>query len=137
MHFTLGILFIAALSLAGKSDAPIVMSPYRVSPTDIVLRIDYLLPTDVVTAIQVTEVARDSAAEKIGIRVGDRIFSINGVPATGTLRRRIVGADGKLVPDATVIFVGKRGVFGRQWSVTVQFGSAEPLTPQPKGPSGR
>jgi S1-C subfamily serine protease len=92
----------------------------------LVFKIAYTVKTDAVTEVRVTGVVVGSAAEKIGIRKGDRLTEINGIPVEGRRRSSMIGKDGRLAAVGKLTFEGKRGLFGKDWTVTVDSGALRP-----------
>ena len=111
------------------------MEPFRVQPSDIYFTINYVVATDAVTEVRVTGVARGSTAEKIGIRKGDRLATINGVDVAGKRRRNLLGSDGRIRAVGKLTFEGTRGLFGQRWSVTVESSSLREKNEPNKSPT--
>ena len=99
---------------------PVIMEPFRVRPTDLYFNIRFIVETDAVTEIRVAGVAPGSNAEKIGIRKGDLLTSIIGINVVGKRRRSLVGKDDRIRALGKLTFEGRRGLFGKRWSVTVE-----------------
>jgi membrane-associated protease RseP (regulator of RpoE activity) len=122
------------------SEQAVIMEPFHVRPSDLSFYIGYVIKTDAVTEVRVVDVARGSAAERVGIREGDLLISINGIPLVGKKRRSLLGRDGRIVAIGQLKFEGHRGLFRKPWSITVEALSLrdkdEPIpTPQPASPS--
>ena len=119
--FSLCVSLFFALCLATRASEPVVaMAPFNVRPSDLLFAINYTLATDAIVEVRVTDVVRGSAAEKIGIRKGDRLMAINGKALIGKRRRAVLGADGRIAALGRLTFEGERGLFRRPWSVTVE-----------------
>lgn len=101
------------------------MAPFRVRPSDLVFNVDYLVKTDAITEVRVAAVLAGSAAEKIGIRKGDRLTALNGVPLEGKLRRAFADDNGRMKVAGRLTFEGTRGFFRKAWSVTVESASLQ------------
>jgi len=102
------------------ADEPVRMSAIRVSPSDLYFKVGYLAATDEVMEIRVTAVARGSAAEKAGIREGDLLSAIRGVPVVGMKRGSLYTSDGRISVSGKVTFTGQLGIFRRPWSIIVE-----------------
>ena len=116
--YSLLFLVIGTVALAGEG--PLVMSPFRVRPSDLLFKISYVVETDAITEIRVTQVIPGSAAERVGIRKGDRLVSVRGTPVIGKARRSLLGKDGRISALGLLTFEGSRGLFRRHWSLTVE-----------------
>jgi len=82
------------------------------------MRVDCVANTDTIAQILVTWIAPDSAAEKAGLRVGDRLIAINGAPVAGKRRNQVVTDSGRVAIRGTdVTFTGRRGIFRTKWSL--------------------
>lgn len=82
---------------------------------DVVLEPD----TDKIAEIRVAWVAPGSTAEKAGLRAGDRLIAIDGVPVVGAKRSDVSTPAGRiLVRGKEVTFTGQRGLFRTKWSLT-------------------
>jgi hypothetical protein len=117
------VLFMAICALAVATEPPVAMAPFRVRPGDLLFKIGYTIETDAVTEIRVSDVVRGSPAEKVGIRKGDQLTSIRGVPVVGRTRRSLLGRDGRIAAYGLLTFEGRRGLFRKHWSLTVESAS--------------
>jgi hypothetical protein len=94
--------------------------------------------TDRIALIRVTWIAPGSTAEKAGLRVGDRLTTINGVPVVGRERYEVMTKTGSVAVRGTeVTFAGRRGLFRTNWSLIATIdakGTMEPV-PNKEAPS--
>lgn len=118
MRSILFLAFLVLSAIAPAADAPVQMAPVRVKPSDFYVDIEYAKDTQAVVEIRVNAVAPGSGAEKRGIRKGDRIVAIDGVPVT-TLKREVVIRDGRVLAREELSFEGARGFLRKKWSLTV------------------
>lgn len=112
-----------ACAVAWASEAPVVMAPFRVKPSDLFFSIGYLEKTDAIMEVRVTHVVPGSAAEKAGIQKGDLLVAMRGQQLEGKLRSALVGPTGLVRVSGQLVFEGKRGLFRKPWSLTVDAGT--------------
>jgi C-terminal processing protease CtpA/Prc len=134
LHAVAFLLFHAICALAFGSDAPIQMEPFRVSASDFYVDIQYIAATQAIVELRVNSVTPGSGAEKRGLRPGDRIVAIDGVPVAN-LHRNDVLQNQRMVARNELSFEGNRGFLRKKWSLTVKLRTpAEKLrTPMEKG----
>lgn len=120
VRWALFLWMVCAISWA--EDAPVVMAPFRVKPSDLLFSIGYLEKTDAIMEVRVTHVVAGSAAEKAGIQKGDLLVSMRGQQLEGKLRSALVGPTGRIRVSGQLVFEGKRGLFRKPWSLTVDAG---------------
>jgi membrane-associated protease RseP (regulator of RpoE activity) len=119
MNLSRLLLFQAICLAAFASEEPVVMSVVRASVSNIYFTIEYVGDTDKVAEMNVTWVAPRSAAEKTGLRKGDRLIAINGIPIRGMKRRDVLnGSGGIAVRGKEVTFAGRRGFLREIWLIT-------------------
>lgn len=111
-----------ACAAAWAGEAPVVMAPFHVKPSDLLFSIGYIKATDAIMEVRVTHVVPGSAAEKAGIQKGDLLVAMRGQQLEGKLRSALVGPTGRIRVSGQLVFEGKRGLFRKAWSITVDAG---------------
>jgi hypothetical protein len=119
MRVLLATLFLALVNRGGGADAVVEMAPYRAVPYDVYLSARYDTTTETIAEIRVTEVKVGSSAEKLGVRRGDTLTTIDGVPVAGRKRSELVTQNKTIALRGQVTFTGHRGLFKKHWSVTI------------------
>ncbi|MCX6952389.1 MAG: PDZ domain-containing protein [Verrucomicrobia bacterium] len=111
------------------------MDPLRARVSNIAFRCTCVGATDKIAEISVTGVAPDSGAEKAGLRAGDQLVAIDGVPVAGKARSDVVTQAGFVaVRGHEVTFTGHRGLLRRKWSLTATIDAHGKLEPKPPAP---
>lgn len=100
------------------AEGPLQMEPFRVSASDFYLQVEYAIETQRVVAIRVSNVTPRSGAERRGIRKGDRIVAIDGVPVVTLLRSQVLH-EGRILVREELTLEGSRGLLRKKWSTTV------------------
>lgn len=98
------------------------MAPFRVKPSDLRFSVGYIKATDAIMEVRVTGVVPGSAAEKAGIQKGDLLVAMRGQQLEGKLRSALVGSNGVIRVSGQLVFQGKRGLFRKPWTLTVDAG---------------
>lgn len=111
-----------ACAVAWAAEEPVVMAPFRVKPSDLLFSIGYIAKTDAIMEVRVTHVVPGSAAEKAGIQKGDLLVAMRGQKLEGKRRSALVGPTGLIRVSGQLVFQGKRGLFRKPWSLTVDAG---------------
>lgn len=134
-----GVLFFVLSLIAGAiaADDVVEMKPVRAVAYDIYCAARYDLATEAITEIRVTDVKAGSKAEKLGLRVGDRITAIDGVSVVGRKRAGLVNANQAIVLRGSITFAGHRGLLRKEWSLTVDAGELKKGSTTEPGPSSK
>lgn len=109
-----------ACAVAWAAEEPVVMAPFRVKPSDLLFSIGYIEKTDAIMEVRVTHVVPGSASEKAGIQKGDLLVAMRGQELEGKRRSALVGPTGRIRVSGQLVFKGKRGLFRKPWSLTVE-----------------
>jgi len=96
------------------------MEAFRVGPNDLYMHVAWNVETQTIVEMRVIGVMPGSGAEKRGIRKGDRIVAIDGLSIVSLKGSDVFSRDGMFVPHEELTFEGKRGIFGKKWSLTVK-----------------
>jgi hypothetical protein len=134
MRFVYFILVQIACASAYCAQDAVQMPAMRISASDFYFDIEFDTETDELIRLRVTDVKPGSTAEKFGLRKGDCLAAINGVPVAGRKRGSLVDENRAVEIFGTVTFTGRRGLFRKEWKITVDVNSLAKKTMPNKAP---
>jgi C-terminal processing protease CtpA/Prc len=124
-------LFQAACLATFADEAAVELKAVSAYVSYIYMHVECVADSDEIREISVTWVAPGSTAEKSGLRQGDRLISINGVPVVGKKRSEVMNKSGHVAVRGTdVTFVGQRGFFRKNWSLTASIDAQGKMEPK-------
>ena len=113
-------LFVMAAWRVFAADEPIQMRPVRAATSDLSFSIEWDMDTEAISEIRVDRVTRGSEVERVGVRLGDRLVSIDGVPVVTSKRGAIISRLGGMTGKERLTFSGHRGLFRKKWTITLR-----------------
>jgi membrane-associated protease RseP (regulator of RpoE activity) len=101
------------------ADDVVTLKAVHAPASYIYMRVECVADTDRIGEIRVMWVAPGSTAEKAGLRAGDRLIAINGIPVAGRKRSEVMNASGAVAVRGTIVrFAGRHGFFHPNWILT-------------------
>ena len=99
---------------------PVQMKEFRVSTWDFHVVPDIDVAKNEVIAVKVSDVRPNSYAARDGLRIGDRLIAVAGIPFVPMKPSSFPGLRDKMITAGEVTFSGPRGLFRRQTEITIR-----------------
>ncbi len=127
------VLFQALCLVAFAAEKVVELEAVRASVSYIYFHLECATDPNTISEIRVAWVAPGSGAEKSGLREGDQLIAIGGVPVVGRKRSEIANkSGGVMVRGKEVTFTGRRGLLRKKWVLTATIDAHGTMEPKEK-----
>ncbi|HWA08602.1 MAG TPA: hypothetical protein VG838_03960 [Opitutaceae bacterium] len=133
MRHVARMILLALFASAALAEDVVEMAPVHAQPSQFVFQLHYNPKSNDISEVLILEIRPGSNAEKLGLKPGDFLTVLDGVPVAGRKRSDLVWENGRVRLQGQLTFVRRRTFFRKEWILTLDASELGPMY-DPKKP---